>query len=98
MVIFSAFLDFQIPPLQAVGLEGLFGFLTMSLLLFAFYFIPAGNFGVPPRLVVEDAIHGFRQLGSNGLLLASFFLLLLTIAFFNFAGITITKISTATTR
>lgn len=70
----------------------------MTALLFAFYFIPAGNFGVSPRYVVEDSIHGFRQIGSNPLLLVSFILLLLTIAFFNFAGITITKISTATTR
>jgi hypothetical protein len=52
---------FQIPALQVVGLEGLFGFFAMTILLFPFYFIPAGNFGVTPRFVVEDAIHGFRQ-------------------------------------
>jgi len=51
-----------------------------------------------PRYVVEDSIHGFNQIGSNPLLLTAFLLLLFSIAFFNFAGITITTLMNATSR
>ena len=47
---------------------------------------------------LEDALDGLYQLTHNGLLLFSFLLTVFSIAFFNFAGITVTKELSATTR
>lgn len=50
--------------MQAVGLEGVFGFSVLSVLLVVFYFTPAPpHFGHNPRGVVEDAIDGLVQIG-----------------------------------
>jgi hypothetical protein len=56
------------------------------------------KFSKNPGNVLEDTVHGFRQIGNNPYLLLAFLLLLFSIAFFNFAGITITKMQTATSR
>ena len=86
-------------PLEVVGWEGLFGVTAMSLLLIPFYFIPVGKgFGQNPRGVLEDALHGFTQIKNTPLLALAFFLSVISIAFFNFAGITITKDVSATSR
>jgi len=63
------------------------------------YFIPVGaKFGNNPRHVLEDAYDGLYQLVHNGLLLTAFFGTVVSIAFFNFAGISVTKEMSATTR
>ena len=85
--------------LQAVGWEGTFGFLTLSTLLIPMYFIPVGEkFGHNPRHVMEDAYDGLYQLAHNPLLLMAFCGTAISIAFFNFAGISVTKEMSATTR
>lgn len=94
---FVAGLD--IPALQAVGWEGFFGFFVLSLLLVPMYFIhvPA-KFTNNPRLVMEDAIDAFYMIKNNNMLLVPIGGTIVSIAFFNFAGISVTKEMSATTR
>merc|ERR1719510_1650411 len=92
---------YNVPALKAVGWEGTFGFLTLSTLLIPFYFIPVGNFfgdQINPRHVLEDVYDGLYQLAHNSELAGAFSLTVISIAFFNFAGISVTKEMSATTR
>nr|XP_034966100.1 solute carrier family 35 member F6 [Zootoca vivipara] len=88
----------NVHPLQAVGTEGLFGFLILSLLLVPMYYIPAGSFGSGPRRVLEDALDAFCQIGRAPLIALALLGNISSIAFFNFAGISVTKEISATTR
>ncbi|KAJ8320519.1 hypothetical protein KUTeg_002106, partial [Tegillarca granosa] len=87
---------YNVPPLQAVGWEvssliffdggrGLFGALILGLLLIPFYYINAGAFSNLPDNRVES-LKSYHK--SN----------IVSIAFFNFAGISVTKEMSATTR
>merc|ERR1711936_968500 len=90
---------YNVPALQAVGWEGTFGFTTLSLLLIPFSFLYVGpSFGHGPRHVLEDAYDGVYQLYHNPLLLLAYLGTVTSIAFFNFAGISVTKELSATTR
>jgi len=90
---------YNVPALQAVGWEGTFGFTTLALLLIPASFIEVGPaFGHGPRHVLEDAYDGCYQLAHNPLLALAFCGTIVSIAFFNFAGISITKELSATTR
>jgi len=90
---------YNVPALQAVGWEGTFGFTTLALLLIPFSFIYVGpEFGNNPRHVLEDAYDGVFQLAHNPLLALAFTGTVISIAFFNFAGISVTKELSATTR
>jgi len=89
----------NVPALQAVGWEGVFGFTTLALLMIPMYYIPAGPpFSDNPRGVIEDALDGFAQLNNNGILVIAFTGTIVSIAFFNFAGVSVTKELSATTR
>ncbi|XP_046388315.1 solute carrier family 35 member F6 [Ischnura elegans] len=90
---------YNVPPLQAVGWEGVFGFLVLALLQIPFYFIYVGEpFSGNARGVLEDVLDGFIQLSNNPLLICAFLGTIISIAFFNFAGISVTKEMSATTR
>ncbi|KAG8225086.1 hypothetical protein J437_LFUL000065 [Ladona fulva] len=90
---------YNVHPLQAVGWEGVFGFLVLSLLQIPFYFFYVGKpFSGNPRGVLEDVLDGFIQLYNNPLLVCAFLGTIVSIAFFNFAGISVTKEMSATTR
>merc|ERR1719187_270650 len=90
---------YNVPALQAVGWEGTFGFTVLSLLLIPFSFLHVGpKFGHGPRHVLEDAYDGVYQLAHNPLLALAFSGTVISIAFFNFAGISVTKELSATTR
>lgn len=52
-------------------IPGIFGFCTLSVLLVAFYWIPAGIFSGNPRQVLEDVPDAFVQLGNNPLLIVA---------------------------
>lgn len=94
---FVAGLD--IPPLQAVGFEGLFGFITLSALLVPFYFIPVSPpFSNNAHHVLEDLPDALTQLANSGRLSLAMLGTIVSIAFFNFAGISVTKELSATTR
>ncbi|CAK1554748.1 unnamed protein product [Leptosia nina] len=89
----------NIPPLQAVGWEGIFGFSVLSVLLVAFYWIPAPpHFSHNPNGTIEDAIDGLVQIGNNPILLCAVLGTIVSIAFFNFSGISVTKEMSATHR
>ena len=86
-------------PIEVVGWEGVFGFSIMSLLLIPFYYIPVGKVvGQNPRGVLEDAVHGFTQMGNEPLLATAFALFVLFVPFFRFGGMSITKEISATSR
>ncbi|XP_003741702.1 solute carrier family 35 member F6 [Galendromus occidentalis] len=82
----------NVPPLQAVGWEGLFGILCMGMLLIPLNFIH--YHGAP----IEDSIDGLYQMYNSPQIAGGFFGTVLSISFFNFAGVSITKEISATTR
>lgn len=89
----------NIPSLQAVGWEGIFGFVVLSVLLVPMYFIHVPKvFSNNPRQVLEDAVDAFYMIKHNYLLLVPISATVFSIAFFNFAGISVTKEISATTR
>ncbi|KPP73936.1 solute carrier family 35 member F6-like, partial [Scleropages formosus] len=88
----------DVHPLRAVGTEGFFGFLILSLLLIPMFYIPVGNFSNNPRHVLEDALDAFCQIGNQPMIVLALLGNIVSIAFFNFAGISVTKEISATTR
>ncbi|XP_077367443.1 solute carrier family 35 member F6 [Festucalex cinctus] len=88
----------DVHPLRAVGTEGFFGFFVLSLLLIPMYFIHVGQFSDNPRQVLEDALDAFCQIGFRPLIMLALLGNTVSIAFFNFAGISVTKEISATTR
>ncbi|XP_066533452.1 solute carrier family 35 member F6 [Hoplias malabaricus] len=88
----------NVHPLKAVGTEGFFGFVILSLLLIPMFYIPVGSFANNPRHVLEDALDAFCQIGHKPLILLALLGNTVSIAFFNFAGISVTKEISATTR
>lgn len=89
----------DIPALQAIGWEGIFGFIGISIAL-----IPLNYIKVPPpfadnsRGTLEATEEALIQIGSNSQLLIAVIGIAFSIAFFNYAGISITKEMSATTR
>lgn len=93
---------YEVPALQGVGWEGIFGFSVLIILLVPMYFIPwhlpaSADFW-QDHIRFEDAIDGIVQMGNNYKLLISNLGLIFSIAFFNFSGLTVTKTMNATTR
>lgn len=73
--------------------------MTLGTLLVPFYFIKVGEpFSGNPGDVLEDAIDAFVQLSNNWLIICAVTGTIISIAFFNFAGISVTKEISATTR
>ena len=81
---------YKIRPMKALGLEGSFSLLILTILLVIFYFIPP-YFNILHGERMEDALDGFVQLGNNPLLLASFVGTCLALCCTLIAGITITS-------
>lgn len=89
----------DIPALQAVGWEGFFGFSMLSILLIPMYYIKVGEpFNHNANGSLEDFYDALVQLTNNWQLILSTAGTILSIAFFNFAGISVTKEISATTR
>lgn len=78
--------------------SGLFGFIILTILLIPFYYIPAGGFSNSERGVLEDSLDAFCQMGRQPLIILALIGNITSIAFFNFAGISVTKEISATTR
>lgn len=79
--------------------SGIFGFTVLSLLLIPFYFITPCAIRIDiPDCRLEDAIDAFYQLGNNPIIVIATVGTILSIAFFNFAGISVTREMSATTR
>jgi len=100
MVIEEKFVSSRnVSPLEAVGWEGLFGFSTLLLLLFPMYYINVGHVIFDnPGGRLEDAIDGVTQIFNSWQVAGGFGGTIVSIAFFNFAGISVTKEISATTR
>lgn len=96
---------YNLAPLKVVGIEGICGVLTLAVLLWPAYYISIpeslGGASLGPEGRLEDAIDAFVQIfdGDNGgWLLAWTIGNMFSIAIFNFAGISVTKELSATTR
>jgi len=95
---------YNLPPLLCVGYEGINGVITLCILLWPLYFIILGKpFGLGPEYRFEDAIDAFHQIFSagpenGGWLIGWTFGNMCSIAIFNFAGITVMRELSATTR
>ncbi|OWA52970.1 Solute carrier family 35 member F6 [Hypsibius exemplaris] len=89
---------YDVPALVAVGLEGFFGFTVLAIILVPLAYIPAGSFSATPFHTVEDAIDAFAQMRNNYLIVIGLVGTIFSIAFFNYAGISVTKEINATTR
>jgi len=95
MVVEEKFISkYKVPPLQVVGWEGIFGFSILSSLLVVFYYIPGSSGGNH----FENSLDAFVQIKNSYVILGATLGNILSIAFFNFFGISITKYSSATTR
>ncbi|EEB19441.1 conserved hypothetical protein [Pediculus humanus corporis] len=89
----------DIPPLQAVGWEGCFGFTILGFLLIPLYYIHIGKpISNGPEGRLEDLNDTFVQIKNNLMLLFPILGNAVSIAFFNFAGISVTKEISGTTR
>jgi len=96
---------YKLAPLKVVGIEGVCGTLTLAVLLWPMYYIPVpqslGGASLGPYGRLEDAIDGFMQIfdgADGGWLLCWTLGNMCSIAVFNFAGISVTKELSATTR
>ncbi|KAL3270894.1 hypothetical protein HHI36_021406 [Cryptolaemus montrouzieri] len=91
--------DRHIPPLQAVGWEGIFGFSSLSLLLIPMYFIYVGErFSNNARGTLEDVIDAFVQIGNNWRILVATIVNICCITVYNFCALTVGVELSATTR
>lgn len=89
----------DIPALQAVGWEGFFGFSVLGLLLVPMYYIKVGPpFSSNAHGSLEDFLDAITQIKNNFQLILAIMGTIVSIAFFNFAGISVTKEISATTR
>ena len=95
MVVEEKFLTkYNVPALEAVGWEGIFGMLIMSTLCLVFWFVPGPRAGGKFENY-NDAILQFANSWEIQLAICG---TICSIAFFNFSGISVTKEMSATTR
>ena len=84
----------RVPALAAVGWEGVFGFSVLSLLLIPMYYLPGDAEG--GRL--ENAVDAWIQLKNSKVIMLALAGNVLSIAGFNYAGVSITRRVSATSR
>lgn len=90
---------YDVPPLLAVGLEGLFGMTVLTVLLVPMYFIHVPEtFSKNPYGRLEDVFDAMQELKDNPEIALALSVTIVSIAFFNYFGITVTKELSATTR
>jgi len=86
-----------IEALNIVGMEGFFGAIMMAIALIPIlYFVPGGT--ALGNIFHDDSIDAVVQMFNNWVLLVFILLYLFSIAFYNFFGLTLTKITTAVHR
>ncbi|KAL3270893.1 hypothetical protein HHI36_021405 [Cryptolaemus montrouzieri] len=91
--------DKNIPPLQAVGWEGILGFSSTALLLIPMYFIYVGEqFSNNAKGTLEDVLDAFVQIGNNWKILLATIVAICSIAVYNFCALTVGSELSATTR
>lgn len=85
---------YNLPPLQVVGWEGIFGMCIMSLLCIVFFFLPGTRAGGK----FEDVNDAMLQFSNSWVIVLALCGMICSIAFFNYSGISVTKEMSATTR
>jgi drug/metabolite transporter (DMT)-like permease len=102
--------NYDVPPLKAVGMEGMWGVACYIILLFIFYFIRCESWydilkdnvciqdGKDGDIRFENAIFALKQIWESSNIKIFLSMYVLSIAFFNFSGLTISKYSSATSR
>ncbi|KHJ94013.1 putative membrane protein [Oesophagostomum dentatum] len=91
--------QYDVEPLFAVGLEGIYGFVILLIALVPLYYIRVSpTFSTHPDGRLEDVIYAWKQAKIEPLIAVSLLAMVVSIAFFNFAAINVTKELTATTR
>jgi len=102
MIVEEIFIDkYDVPPLQVVGWEGVWGLTFLSGVLVAMYYVPspAAFCAYPPHCDhFEDAYDALVNMQHSWQLSAALGGNLLSIAFFNAIGVAITKHLSAATR
>ena len=99
---------YNAPALKAVGYEGIFGASILGLLLTPLYYLKVSYSGVDcadgddcraaASYPVEDAIDAMVQVQNSKEIQVSIVIYILSIAFFNFFGISVTKAMSASHR
>uniref|UniRef100_A0A914X1T1 Solute carrier family 35 member F6 n=1 Tax=Plectus sambesii TaxID=2011161 RepID=A0A914X1T1_9BILA len=92
-------MKYDVPALLAVGLEGIYGMAILTVLMYPMYYIHLPRtFSENPFGRMEDVWLAFKQMGEDPLIIVALSGTITSIAFFNFAGISVTKELSATTR
>eukprot|EP00730_Choanoeca_flexa_P013135 TRINITY_DN4998_c0_g1_i1.p1 TRINITY_DN4998_c0_g1~~TRINITY_DN4998_c0_g1_i1.p1 ORF type:complete len:378 (+),score=94.77 TRINITY_DN4998_c0_g1_i1:188-1321(+) len=95
MVVEEKFLgQYEVPALLAVGWEGIFGMGVMSILCLLFWWVPGPRAGGK----FENINDAFDQFSGSSTIQLAITGTIVSIAFFNFSGISVTKEMSATTR
>eukprot|EP00049_Salpingoeca_infusionum_P005736 m.96216 g.96216 ORF g.96216 m.96216 type:complete len:385 (+) comp13070_c0_seq1:264-1418(+) len=95
MVVEQKFIDkYEVPPLQVVGWEGIFGMLVMSVLCLVFFYTPGPRAGH----TFENINDAMLQIANSTQITLAICGTIVSIAFFNFSGVSVTKEMSATTR
>ncbi|VDM67636.1 unnamed protein product [Strongylus vulgaris] len=90
---------YDVEALFAVGLEGIYGFVILFISLVPLYYIHVGpTFSTNPNGSLEDVIYAWKQVLIAPMIAVSLLAMIISIAIFNFAGISVTKELSATTR
>jgi drug/metabolite transporter (DMT)-like permease len=84
----------KIPALQAVGLEGFFGCIYITIICVGFNFTPGPRAGHH----FEDAADAFAQIANSLRIVLALCGTILSIALFNYSGLSVTKEMSSTTR
>ena len=99
MVIEERFLGrYDIHALEAVGWEGIWGVAFLSVGLVVMYFLPFGSDVCEGHACVENALNAFREMSVSPYLVAAILGNVVSIAFFNFFGVSVTQSMSATHR
>ncbi|KAL3270888.1 hypothetical protein HHI36_021402 [Cryptolaemus montrouzieri] len=89
----------DIPPLQAVGWEGIFGFSTLIVLMIAFNFIYVGEpYASNPGNTLENPIDALVQIGNNWRILVATIVAIISIPIYYFCALSVGAELSATTR
>lgn len=97
MVVEEKLLDkYDVPALQAVGLEGFFGTIIVSIALVIFNYLPGNTVGNDGKF--ENVADAAAQFANSTVIALALIGNVISIAFFNFCGISVTKVMSATTR
>lgn len=103
----------NMPALEVVGLEGMWGLSILSLVVIGLYHVKPPAFLIPPCMTVngvsvptppeytqhfEDSLSAFTQMRNNPAIIAALVGNMISIAFFNAFGVSVTKYMNASTR